>query len=776
MLAAAVVAMVVVAVVCEEQQSQGQDCKAQRTCGQCIQTAGCSWCVNPQSGEHCQPTNLTTAQCSETDKQDPKNEVKLVKNEELTGAIHKNKKQKDPNKEVYQLKPQKVKLKLRVGEPQELNIKYRRALGYPVDLYYLMDLSKSMLDDKENLARAGSDLAQTMLKLTDNFTIGFGSFVDKVMMPFSNTTQLYKEKPCTNCADTYSFRNDMKLSPDHAAFTDMVSKAQISGNLDHPEGGFDALMQAMVCKDQIGWRDNVRHILVFSTDAKFHHAGDGRLAGVVLPNDEQCHLTKGEYTDFDKYDYPSIAQINKVAEERKINIIFAVLSDGELYSDLSKAITTSSFGMLQNGSTNVVDLIEKQYNSISSSLSLSDNSTNDITIKYYSSCTGEQPVKMTKKCDGIGEDDEVTFKLEITATRCPEKGNKSIVEVKTLEASVILDIEFFCDCNCTSHSNTSCKNGGSMKCGVCECLKGFYGEECQCKSGEDSYDLNDIQDQNAKCMARDTDTRPCSGRGLCKCGTCDCTHPEVSGTYCQCDKRKCKSPGGKMCSGHGTCDCNECRCNEGYSGVHCHCEDQACKPKDSDKVCSGHGKCECGRCTCNQEGNTTYTGRYCEDCLSCGTGKCKKLKPCVQCVYFGNGPLKDNCECERSSENGTVDNLDDYMHDDSRLCTFKDEDGCYLNFTYRYREDTGKEEVHVQAERKCQEEPNIAAIVFSLIAAIVGVGVLTLILWKVFTTIHDKREYAKFLEETQRAPFNEENPLFIDPNTTTQNPVFQQQQ
>ena len=37
-----------------------------------------------------------------------------------------------------------------------------------------------------------------------------------------------------------------------------VKRAQVSGNLDAPEGGFDAIMQAIVCKDEIGWRDKVR--------------------------------------------------------------------------------------------------------------------------------------------------------------------------------------------------------------------------------------------------------------------------------------------------------------------------------------------------------------------------------------------------------------------------------------------------------------------------------------------------------------------------------------
>lgn len=48
-------------------------------------------------------------------------------------------------------------------------------------------------------------------------------------------------------------------------------------------------------KDQIGWR-NVTRLLVFSTDAGFHFAGDGKLGGIVLPNDGKCHLENNMYT------------------------------------------------------------------------------------------------------------------------------------------------------------------------------------------------------------------------------------------------------------------------------------------------------------------------------------------------------------------------------------------------------------------------------------------------------------------------------------------------
>ena len=48
-----------------------------------------------------------------------------------------------------------------------------------------MDLSWSMKDDKEKLTILTTELAQTMRTLTKNLTIGFGSFIDKPIAPFT---------------------------------------------------------------------------------------------------------------------------------------------------------------------------------------------------------------------------------------------------------------------------------------------------------------------------------------------------------------------------------------------------------------------------------------------------------------------------------------------------------------------------------------------------------------------------------------------------------------
>lgn len=70
------------------------------------------------------------------------------------------------------------------GNPHRFYMFYRQAVDYPVDLYYLMDLSNSMKDDKDKLSLLGDKLAETMTNITSNFRLGFGSFVDKVVMPY----------------------------------------------------------------------------------------------------------------------------------------------------------------------------------------------------------------------------------------------------------------------------------------------------------------------------------------------------------------------------------------------------------------------------------------------------------------------------------------------------------------------------------------------------------------------------------------------------------------
>lgn len=82
------------------------------------------------------------------------------------------------------------------GDQTWFNVQVRQVEDYPVDLYYLMDLSLSMKDDLDTIRNLGTKLAEEMGKLTSNFRLGFGSFVDKNLSPFSYTAPKYQENPC----------------------------------------------------------------------------------------------------------------------------------------------------------------------------------------------------------------------------------------------------------------------------------------------------------------------------------------------------------------------------------------------------------------------------------------------------------------------------------------------------------------------------------------------------------------------------------------------------
>ena len=326
-------------------------CVSKQSCSECMQTPTCAWCMQPDylsadgsplprcnQEEFFMSANKreSRSQCEARYVVNPMNMFTILENVELRKS--------SSWEEAIQVQPQHVSLSMRVNEAYNMDFYYSQAEDYPVDLYYLMDLSKSMEDDKEKLSALGDLLASAMQTLTSNFRLGFGSFVDKVVMPYVSTVPKKLEEPCEGCAAPYGYKHHMRLTTDTRTFADEVHKAKVSGNLDAPEGGFDAIMQAIVCKDIIGWRDKARRLLVFSTDAGFHYAGDGKLGGIVTPNDGLCHMDeKGVYTHSTLQDYPSVSQINHKVKENSVNLIYAVTEEQlNIYNLLAQAVEDSA--------------------------------------------------------------------------------------------------------------------------------------------------------------------------------------------------------------------------------------------------------------------------------------------------------------------------------------------------------------------------------------------------------------------------------------------------
>jgi protocadherin alpha len=108
----------------------------------------------------------------------------------------------------------------------------------------------------------------------------------------------------------------------------------------------------------------------------------------VKPNDGLCHLNNdGGYTHSTTQDYPSVSQINQKVKESSgifslfsllylvilvtltpsliftVNLIFAVTKEQyHIYDQLNKHVEGASCGVLSNDSSNVVELVQEQYN------------------------------------------------------------------------------------------------------------------------------------------------------------------------------------------------------------------------------------------------------------------------------------------------------------------------------------------------------------------------------------------------------------------------------
>lgn len=62
---------------------------------------------------------------------------------------------------------------------------------------------------------------------------------------------------------------------------------------------------------------------------------------------------------------------------------------------------------------------------------------------------------------------------------------------------------------------------------------------------------------------------------------------------------------------------------------------------------------------------------------------------------------------------------------------------------------------------ECPEKVNVLAIVLGVVIGIVVVGLALLLIWKLVTTINDRRELARFEKETKDARWDTVSPRLI---------------
>lgn len=91
------------------------------------------------------------------------------------------------------------------------------------------------------------------------------------------------------------------------------------------------------------------------------------------------------------------------------------------------------------------------------------------------------------------------------------------------------------------------------------------------------------------------------------------------------------------------------------------------------------------------------------------------------------------------------------MLEGEELCVIWDENDCIFNFKYKYDETEDAIFVIAQNTKDCPQPVDVLAIVIGVIVGIVIIGIALLLIWKLLTTIQDRREVAKFNEERMNA-------------------------
>uniref|UniRef100_A0A8C9SWV3 Integrin beta n=1 Tax=Scleropages formosus TaxID=113540 RepID=A0A8C9SWV3_SCLFO len=486
---------------------------------------------------------------------------------------------------VAQVYPKLMSMSLLPGEEREVAMEIFEPEKGPLDLYILMDFSNSMEDDLDNLKRMGAELADLVGTLSNDYTIGFGKFVDKVTEPQTDMRPSKLKQPWPNSDPPFSFQNTIPLTSNISLFRVKLEKERISGNLDAPEGGFDAILQAAVCQRQIGWRKDATHLLVFSTESAFHYEADGTnvLAGILPRNDEQCHLTEdGSYTHDTLQDYPSVPTLVRLLGKHNIIPIFAVTNHSySYYEKLHSYFPIADIGELQEDSSNILSIMK--------------------THKKV----GEQQVCSLSEAE-----------------------RKGMMRVKPTTFSAYLGVETevlcaTCECEKVRLEKRSSRWGKEI---------GKLGPFCNCSAALSNSDYQGCKTPDSQAV--------CSNHGDCLCGTCICHNPQqYEGPYCQYDKTQCARFSGFLCNDRGRCYMGSCACEAGWEGSACECpkSNQTCLDSKGG-ICNGRGTCQCGRCVCDN--SNIALSPTCEIGFQAQLGMCEDRRTCVQCQAWKTGELK----------------------------------------------------------------------------------------------------------------------------------------
>ena len=217
-----------------------------------------------------------------------------------------------------------------------------------------------------------------------------------------------------------------------------------------------------------------------------------QLAGIITPNDGQCHMSNGQYTHYHLLDYPSMHQIAE--KGNRFNIMFTVAERVKPTYEILRNIigSTSQVAKLNDDDDSVVNLIKGVYNNIRSSVELKvEKIPDNIVVELYSQCQNKELSK-TSKCDYTSNKESIMFKARIQLKSCPESGKPTNAVIRiglanNANENIEINLNMLCQCNCEKNverNSRICSGQGSYSCGTCECYGKRSGVDCSCDPDE----------------------------------------------------------------------------------------------------------------------------------------------------------------------------------------------------------------------------------------------------------------------------------------------------
>ena len=209
----------------------------------------------------------------------------------------------------------------------------------PADIVLLYDLSSSFADDLIKIKGVLPHLMSTMQATYGTVRFGISSFIDK---PYAGRGKSFD----------YVYKTDQRLTADAYSVQQKWAELRVGSGADVPEGQLEGLVAVSRRVAEVGWDDAspARRVVVLSTDADYHKAGEFPVAGVI-PNDGDGFW---EYPE----DYPTLSIVRSALLGANIGVVFAVTKNAmATYQNLVDILGFGVVVELTTDSSNLADAV-----------------------------------------------------------------------------------------------------------------------------------------------------------------------------------------------------------------------------------------------------------------------------------------------------------------------------------------------------------------------------------------------------------------------------------